>query len=188
MRLNELEKMGTHHEYIKRLCDAGKLTKLSRGMYMAAEHDINEHHSIAEICKRAPNAVICLVSALVFHGLTTQMPHEVWVAIANKAHRPKIGYPPIRVFRFSDRALNTGIEKHIIEGCLVKVYCPAKTIADCFKYKNKIGLDIALEALHDAFRRKKATYSEILYYARICRVEKVITPYLESVAWERSEH
>lgn len=188
IRLNEIEKFGIHHEYVRRLCKAGKLIKLSKGLYASAEYDITEHHSIVEICQRIPHAIICLLSALIFHGLTTQMPHEIWIAIGNKAHRPQIEYPPIRISRFSDKALQAGVEEHTLEGCVVKVYCPAKTVVDCFKFRNKIGLDVALEALHDVFRQRKATYNEIVHYAKICRIEKIIKPYLETVAWERSEH
>ncbi len=188
LRLSEIKKLGIHYEQVRRLYKEGKLKKLSKGIYTIAEYDVTEHHSIAEICKKVPNAVICLLSALIFHDLTTQMPHEIWIAIGNKAHRPRIKYPPIRIFRFSNKSLSEGIEEHTVEGSIVKVYSPAKTIADCFKYRNKIGLDLALEALHDAFRQKKATYNEILHYARICRIEKTILPYLEAIAWERSEH
>ncbi|OAI50617.1 transcriptional regulator [Opitutia bacterium SCGC AG-212-L18] len=187
-RLSEIKKLGIHPEYIRRLWKLGKLIKLSRGIYTTSEYDPTEHHSIAEVCKQAPNVILCLLSALVFHDLTTQMPHEIWIAIDNKARKPKIESPPIRVLRFSGRSLNEGVEEHIIQGCVVKVYNPAKTVADCFKYQNKIGLDVALEALHDTLRQKKATYNEILHYAKICRVEKIITPYLESIAWKKSEH
>jgi len=135
-----------------------------------------------EVASRVPQSVICLLSALRFHGLTTQAPFEIWIAVDRRAWRPRIDYPPIRVLRFSGRALTEGIETHTIGGVKVHVYSPAKTVADCFKYRNKFGLDVALEALRDVWRAKRATIDELLRCARICRVEGVMRPYLESLA------
>ena len=131
--------------------------------------------------KQAPNAVVCLLSALQFHGLTTQQPHEVWIAVGVKAHRPAIAWPAVRVVRFSGAALSEGVENHKLEGVPVRVYGIAKTVADCFKYRRKIGIDVAIEALRDALR-KRVSVDEIYRFAKICRVANVIRPYLESAA------
>jgi predicted transcriptional regulator of viral defense system len=125
--------------------------------------------------------VFCLLTALRFHELTTQSPHEIWLAVPNKAHSPKIDYPPLHVVRFSGAALTQGIEAHLVEGVSVRVYCIAKTVADCFKYRNKIGLDVALEALRESRREKRATNDDLWRYAKICRVANVMRPYMESI-------
>lgn len=188
VRLNEIKKLGIHLEYVRRLCKSGEIVRSSRGMYSASDFDITEHHSLAEVCKRVPQGVICLLSALSFHGLTTQMPREISVAIGIKTRKPKATYPPIRVFRFSETCLEKGTQEHLVEGVTIRVSNPAKTIADCFKYRNKVGLDVAIEALHDVIRQKKATFDEIIQYAKICRVENIIKPYLETIAWQQSEN
>jgi predicted transcriptional regulator of viral defense system len=123
------------------------------------------------------------LSALRFHGLTTQDPHEVWIAIDFKAHKPSVESPALRVVRFSGRALVEGIERHKIEGVRVHVYAAAKTVADCFKYRHKIGIDVAIEALRDSLRSRKATVDQIHRFAKVCRVANVMRPYLESAAW-----
>ena len=135
----------------------------------------------AEVCKRVPNGVVCLMSALQFHGLTTQSPHEIWLAIDHKARHPKEPMLPMRIVRFSGQALTNGIEKHTVEGVKVKVFSPAKTVADCFKYRNKIGLDVAIESLRDCMRSRRCTMDELWEYAKICRVANVMKPYLESL-------
>jgi predicted transcriptional regulator of viral defense system len=134
-----------------------------------------------EVAKLAPQAVVCLLSALRFHDLTTQSPFDVWIAIDRKAWRPRIDYPPLRVFRFSGAALTEGVETHSIDGVRVRVYSPAKTVADCFKYRNKIGLDVALEALRDTWRSRRATMDDLVRFSRICRVGHVMRPYLDSL-------
>ena len=136
---------------------------------------------LAQVSKRVPHGVICLLSALQFHDIGTQSPFEVWVAIDQKAAEPKIDYPPIRIVRFSGKALSEGIENHQIEGVEVKIYNKAKTIADCFKFRNKIGLDIALEALKDSRQRKLCTNDQIWEYAKLCRVSNIMKPYLEAM-------
>lgn len=143
--------------------------------------DVTEHHSLAEVCKRVPHGVICLLSALRFHELTTQNPFEVWIAVDIKAREPKLEPLQVRVVRFSGKALTEGVEEMTIEGVRVRVYNPAKTVADCFKYRNKVGRDVALEALRDCLSQRKATRGEIWSYAQICRVANVMRPYLEAV-------
>ena len=161
--------------------EQGKLTRVARGLYVATDADLTEHHDLALAAKRLPHGVVCLLSALRFHELTTQMPFEVWLAIDPKARLPKTAYPPLRIVRFSRAALCYGATPHMIEGVAVRVTTPAKTVADCFKYRNKIGLDVALEALRDSYRERKATLDEIWEAAKVCRVANVIRPYMESL-------
>lgn len=181
VRSRDLEPLGIAPVQLTRLCRAGKLQRISRGVYTLPGQSITEHHSLAVAAKQIPHGVICLLSALRFHDITTQAPYEVWIAVDRKAHKPNLGWPPVRLVRFSGRALEEGVERHQIEGVVVPVYSAAKTVADCFKYRNKIGLDVAIEALRDALRSKKATVDEIYRFAKICRVANVMRPYLEAV-------
>ncbi len=142
---------------------------------------MSAHGTLAEVALLVPKGVICLLSALRFHDLTTQAPFEVWVAIANNAAEPRLEYPPLRVVRFSDAVLHEGVELHIVDGVPVHVTGVAKTVVDCFKYRNKIGLDVALEALREAWRAKRTTSDELWDYATLCRVANVMRPYLESL-------
>jgi predicted transcriptional regulator of viral defense system len=142
---------------------------------------VTEHHGLALAAAAAPKAVICLLSALSFHQVGTQLPHEVWIALDRRSRRPSLRYPPLRVVRFGGETLTEGVETHRIEGETVRVYSVAKTIADTFKYRNKIGLDVALEALREAWRARRFTMDKIYRYARICRVERVMRPYLEAL-------
>lgn len=181
LRPRDLIGQGIPRVYLRRLCTEGVLENPERGLYVLANAAVSEHQSLREACKRVPQGVVCLLSALQFHELTTQAPFEVWLAIAANARRPKVLNPPLRIVRFSGRALIEDIEEHKIRGVTVKVYSPAKTVADCFKYRNKIGLDVALEALRDCWRKRKATMDELYRAAQICRVGRVILPYLESL-------
>ena len=182
LRPRDLDAYDIPRIYLSRLCERGLLQRVGRGLYVLPNADVSEHHTLAEACKRVPQGVVCLLSALRFHGLTTQSPHEVWLAIGNKVWRPQVDYPPLRFVRFSARALEAGVEQHSIEGVLVRVYNPAKTVADCFKYRNKIGLDIALEALRDCRRQRRCTNDELWHFAKICRVANVMRPYMEATA------
>jgi predicted transcriptional regulator of viral defense system len=168
-------------QYLRLAEEQGKLTRVARGLYVATDVDVTEHHDLALAAKRVPHGVVCLLSALRFHELTTQMPFEVWLAINPKARLPKTEYPPLRIVRFSGMALSYGAAPHTIEGVTVRITTPAKTVADCFKYRNKIGLDVALEALRDGYRERKATLDEIWEAAKVCRVANVIRPYMESL-------
>lgn len=182
LRPRDLDSYGLSREVLRRMEKKGILQRVSRGLYILPEAaNITEHHSLVEACKQTPHGVICLLSALAFHGFTTQAPFEVWMAISGKARRPKSDRPPMRFVRFSAASLERGVEEHVIEGVRVRVYDPAKTVADCFKYRNKIGLDVALEALRECVREHKATMDELWHYAQICRVEKVMKPYLEAI-------
>jgi len=182
LRTKDMEAHGVPRKHVSRLSRQGVLQQVGRGLYVLAGSEPTENRTLAEVCKRVPEGVVCLLSALQFHGLTTQMPFEVWLAIDVKARRPKEPKLPMRIVRFSGRALESGVKEHRIEGVRVKVYDPAKTVADCFKYRNKIGLDVALEALREYFKARKYTTDELWKYAKICRVATVMKPYLESIS------
>lgn len=181
LRPRDLHLRGLPADYLWRLYRKDKLEKVGRGLYAFPYADIGEHHSLIEAALRVPHAVVCLLSALRFHELTTQSPFEVWMAIEVKARRPKEKIIPLRIVRFSGEAFTAGVEAHRVEGTEVRVYNPAKTVADCFKYRNKIGLDVAMEALRDCWRKKLATADDLWHYAEVCRVARVMRPYLESL-------
>ena len=178
----ELAVAGIHRQVLTRLVVAGEVERVARGIYRLSEQPITEHHGLAIASAAVPHGVVCLVSALQFHGIGTQRPSEVWLAIDRRARRPALKYPPLRVVRYSGAALTEGIETHELEGREVKVYNVAKTLADCFKYRNKIGLDVALEALREAWRQRRFKMTELDRYAGICRVQRVMRPYLEALA------
>ena len=182
LRPRDLEPYGIPRVYLSRLHRAGKLQRIGRGLYVLPGTNVSEHRSLAEACKRVPKGVVCLLSALRFHELTTQSPFEVWLAIGEKAWRPRVEYPPLRIVRFASAALSAGVEEHRIDGVSVPVFIPAKTVADCFKYRNKIGLDVAIEALRECWRSKRCTMDDLWQYAKICRVQNVMRPYLESLS------
>jgi predicted transcriptional regulator of viral defense system len=181
LRPRDLQTKGLPKDYLWRLHKQEKLEKVGRGMYAMPGAALSEHQTVVQAALRVPHGVVCLLSALRFHDLTTQSPFEVWMAIDVKARAPKEEIIPLRIVRFSGKALTAGVETHSIEGVKVRVYSPAKTVADCFKYRNKIGLDVAMEALKDCWRKKKATSDELWRYAKVCRVSHVMRPYLESV-------
>ena len=181
-RSRDLVAAGMTRSQLSRMVAAGKLQRVARGLYARPGYQSGEHGALAEVAKRAPNALFCLLTALRFHGLTTQAPFEVWIAIGNKEHPPRLEYPPLRTVRFSAEALSTGVETRRVEGTLIRVTSVAKTVADCFKFRNKIGLDVALEALREARRTKKASVDELWGHAKIDRVANVMRPYLEAVA------
>ncbi len=181
LRPRDLDAFGIPRIYLSRLLQAGKLQRIARGLYALPGGHVSEHRSLAEACKRVPRGVVCLVSALRFHELTTESPFQVWLAIGAKAWRPHVDYPPLRVVRFSSAAITSGVEQHQIEGITVPVFSPAKTVADCFKYRNKIGLDVAIDALRECWRSRRCTMDELWKYARVCRVQNVMRPYLESI-------
>jgi len=182
IRPRDLVAYGVPREYLRRLCVKGILERQSRGIYTLRDAELTQHQSLMQACKRLPKGVVCLLSALRFHGLTTQAPFEIWMAIDRKARLPKAGGVPLHLGRFSGEALTEGIERHCIEGVEVSVYCPAKTVADCFKYRNKIGLDVALEALRECRRERRCTVDDLWRYAKICRVANIMRPYLEALS------
>jgi predicted transcriptional regulator of viral defense system len=166
---------------LTRLVRQGLLQRVGRGLYALPQRSVSEHGTLAEVASKHPQAVVCLLSALQLHGLTTQAPFEVWLAIPNKARAPKLDYPPLRIVRFSGVALSDGIEERKVDGVTVRVTNVARTVADCFKFRNKIGLDVALEALAEALQSRRASVDELWRYATLCRVAQVMRPYMESL-------
>jgi predicted transcriptional regulator of viral defense system len=182
LRVRDLTSRGIHPEYLRRLCRQGLMVRTGRGLYMAADADISEHHTLAQATKLIPHGMICLLSALRFHEIGTQNPHEVWMALERTSAKPRIDYPALRIVRFSGRARTEGVEEHLIEGVPVKVTVPARTVTDCFKYRNKIGLDVALEALKDCRASRRCEIDDLWRYAKLCRVANVMRPYLEAMS------
>lgn len=182
LRVKDLHAAGIHPEYLRRLCEKGVLVKIGRGLYMPADAQPSANISLAQAARRVPHGVVCLLSALRFHGIGTANPFEIWMALDQDVRQPRVEYPPLRIVRFSGRALKEGIEQHRIESVQVQVYNPAKTVADCFKYRNKIGLDVAIEALRDCLQNRKCTRDQLWQYAKVCRVTEVMRPYLEAVS------
>jgi predicted transcriptional regulator of viral defense system len=168
-------------DYLNRLYRRGIIKRVSRGVYAWPDAEPTENHSLVQVARAAPQGVICLLSALQFHGLTTQLPHEVWLALPSKAWVPKLDAPRLRVLRFSGDSLTKMIQTHAVENVAVRIYSPAKTVVDCFKFRNTVGLDVALEALRDYLRLKKGTMDELWTAATICRMTNVMRPYLEAI-------
>ncbi len=177
----ELEAAGIPRTQLARLVASGRLQKVARGLYAPADYQGSEHGGLVAVAKRAPQAVFCLLTALSLHELTTQSPSEVWIAIGNKEHPPRLDYPPLRTVRFSGASLLHGIETKVVDGVPLKVTTPAKTVADCFKFRNKVGIDVAIEALREARRERKATADDLWRCATIDRVANVMRPYLEAI-------
>ena len=182
VRPGELEARGVPRAQLYRLVQKGLVEKRSRGLYTATQHPYTAEHTLAQVTKRVPSGVFCLLTALRFHELTTQSPAEVWIALPEKARKPRLDYPRLRVARFSGAALTEGIETHRREGVDIRVYSAAKTVADCFKYRNKVGIDVAVEALRDFGRRYRGGATELAHFARICRVSRVMQPYVDAIA------
>lgn len=181
LRARDLTARGLNRVQMRQAVEAGLLEQAGRGLYRLPGADITQHHTLAEIARRIPHGVICLLSALSYHNLTTQSPHEVWLALDHKAWAPRSERVRLRVFRLSGPALTEGVETHTVEGVPLRVYSPAKTVADCFKFRNKIGIDVALEALRETWRARRATMKDLEHHARVNRVAKVMQPYLESL-------
>jgi predicted transcriptional regulator of viral defense system len=180
-RLAELRDAGVTAATVSRMERDGEVLRLARGLYQLPDAPLDTHHSLAEVAKRIPKGVVCLVSALAFHGLTDQLPRPVWLAIGHKDWPPKPDGTPFRLVRFTDRLLNEGVEIHSIEGVSVKVFGIAKSVADCFRYRNKIGLPVAIEGLQEALRQRKTTPAEIARQAERGAVATIIRPYLEAL-------
>lgn len=180
MRLRELTAAGIHAQTISRLAKEGAVMQVARGLYELPDADISRSHTLAEVAKVVPRGVICLISALEFHEITLQLPSRVWVAIGHKAWRPRYFYPPIRVVCFGEKAHSMSIERHTIDGVEVPIFSPAKTVVDCFRYRSTVGLDVALEGMRMAIRRRKANPNDIYRYARELRIWSILRPYLEA--------
>lgn len=182
LRPRDLRAQGIAAEHLRRLVQRGEVERLGRGLYRLPDAPLTEHHSLAEVNKRVPRGVVCLASALAFHGLTTQMPYDVWLMIEGRSRAPKLDWPPLRLFRASGESFTAGVEEHRIEGVAVRVTSPAKTVTDGFKYRNKIGLEVAIEALRECLREKRCSRDALHHFARICGVENVMRPYLEALS------
>ena len=184
LRASDLDAIDAPRVVLTRLIAAGLLDRVGRGLYRLPGHPISEHEGLMVVATKAPQAVFCLLTALQFHGLTTQLPRQVWIAMPRGSHSPRIDYPPIRMVQMAGRAHLSGVEEHLCNEVKVRIYSPAKTVVDCFKHRNKIGLDVALEALKDAWRTRKASADDLWRYAQDCRVATVMRPYMEAVAHE----
>lgn len=181
LRASDLDAIDAPRIVLTRLSAAGLLEKVGRGLYRLPDAQASEFESLAAIATKVPQAVFCLLTALQFHELTTQLPHQVWIAMPRGSHTPRFDYPPIKMVQFTGEAYEAGIEEIERDGVKLRLYSVAKTVADCFKHRNKIGIDVALEALKDARARDQASVDDIWRYAKICRVANVIRPYLESI-------
>lgn len=181
VRLAELRSAGVTAATVSRMERDGDVIRLARGLYQLPDAPLEASHSLAEAAKRLPRGVVCLVSALAFHGLTDQLPKKVWMAIGKKDWAPKADGMPIRVVRFTEGLLAESVESHVIEGVSVRVFGVAKTVADCFRHRSKIGLSVAIEGLQEALRQRKATPAEIARQAERGGVSTVIRPYLEAL-------
>jgi predicted transcriptional regulator of viral defense system len=177
----ELVGQGIHRQALTRLVAEGRLERVGRGVYRSPEADVTEHHGLILAATAVPQGVICLLSALTFHGIGTQLPHEVWLALDRRTRKPTTSAVPLRFVRFSGPGLTFGIETHRLEGQLVRIYSLAKTVADCFKYRNKIGIDVAVEALRESLAERRLSPAELEPASRACRVEQVLRPYLEAL-------
>jgi len=180
LRMSEAIEQGITRYMLYSLRDKGIIEPVSRGIYRLAELPPISNPDLVTVRLRFPNAVICLISALAYHDITTQIPHAVSMAVPRNSRTPSLDYPPIQAYRFSVAAYKAGIEEHLIDGVPVKIYSPEKTLADCFKFRNRIGMDVALEALKLYRERKKFKPIELIDYAKICRVAMVMRPYLEA--------
>lgn len=181
LRAADVRAHGWSPQLLIQLHQTGHLQRVARGLYRLPDAEINEHQTLMEVCQRVPRGVVCLLSALQLHEVGTQLPHEVWLAMPEGAQTPSLGYPPLRVARMRGMAYSDGIETITEHGATIRVYSVAKTVADCFKFRNKIGLDVAMEALKDAWVKRKVTMAELSHFAKINRVERVMQPYLEAV-------
>ena len=182
VRSRDAQVLGIPGVYLARLHRRGAIDRIGRGLYTLPDHEYTEHHSLAEVSVRAPNSVVCLLSALRFHGLTTQSPHEVWIAIGRTRRAPKCDYPPLQVHWISNESLLVGVETHRVEGVSVRITSQARTVADCFKFRSVVGSDIAVEALRDFLGRHNNQHTELWEMAKHCRVTTVIRPYLEALS------
>ncbi len=181
LRSSDLDDLGAPRVVLTRMTASGQLEKAGRGIYRLPDSHGSEHESLITIATKVPQAVFCLLTALQFHELTTQLPRQVWIAMPRGSHTPKIVYPPLKMVQFAGEAYSEGVEIVERDQVRLRVYCVAKTVADCFKHRNKIGIDIALEALKDARAKRKASADDLWRFAKICRVANVMRPYLEAV-------
>lgn len=181
LRPTNLQDIDIPRVVLTRLTASGQLEKVGRGLYRLPDAPISEQESLVTIAVKVPQAVFCLLTALQIHELTTQLPRQIWIAMPQGSHTPKIDYPPVKMVQFTGDAFSEGIEVIQSDRVALRVYSVAKTVADCFKHRNKIGLDVAIEALKDALAQKKASANDLWRFAKICRVANVMRPYLETL-------
>jgi predicted transcriptional regulator of viral defense system len=181
LRTSRALELGIHPRSLYGLRDSGQIVEVSRGVYRLASLGEIKDPDLVTVAVRIPKAIICLISALHFHNITTQIPHAVDVAVPRGTKTPRLDHPPLRLFRFSEAALAAGIETHTLDGVSIRIFSAEKTVADCFKFRNKIGLDVAVEGLKLCMERKRSRPQELLQYARVCRVQEVMRPYLEAL-------
>jgi predicted transcriptional regulator of viral defense system len=179
-RARDLPGLGMGRSTLRSMQRAGQVEAIGRGLYRRTDAKPTELETVAAVCARAPGAVVCLLTALAMHDIGTQLPPEVWIAIDRKARKPRFDDLPVRIVRFSGAMLTYGVGTRMVEGVSVKVTSPARTVVDCFRYRNKIGLDIALEALRDGLARRLATPDEVVRAAEVCRIQTVVRPYLQA--------
>ncbi len=182
LRAADVREHGWSPQLLIRLHQAGKLQRFARGLYGLPDAEVTEHQTLIEVCQRVPKGVLCLLSALQCHEIGTQLPHEVWIALPEGSQTPALSYPKLRISRLRGAAYSDGIQTLTDHGAPIRVYSAAKTVTDCFKFRNKIGLDVALEALKDAWRSRKVTMTDLHHFAKLNRVERVMQPYLETLA------
>ena len=181
LRTRDALELGIHPRTLYRMRDEGAVEQISRGVFRLASLPALSHPDLVAVALRVPRAVVCLVSALAYHDATSEVPHEVQIALPRRTKPPKMDYPPLRVFSFSGPALSEGVETALLDGVAVRIFNLPKTVVDCFRFRNKLGLDVAVEALNQAIKRKGVQPAEVLRYARVCRVERVMLPYLEAI-------
>ena len=177
----DVRAQGWSPQLLIKLEQSGKLQRVTRGLYSLPDSPLTEHKSLIEVCRRVPKAVVCLLSALQFHGIGTQAPFEVWIALPEGTQSPALTYPPLRIARLRGEAYSEGMETVVEQGFTIRVYSVAKTITDCFKFRHKIGLEVAMEALKDAWQQRRLNMDEVMHFANVNRVAKVMQPYLEAV-------
>ena len=181
-RQRDAAQLGVHSRQLRRLVDAGSVEKVARGLYRLADIEPTEHYTLAAVCARVPGAIVCLLSALSVHGLGTQLPWQVWIAIPHKARSPRLAELPVKVVRFSGASLQYGVEETTFEGVPARITSPARTVVDCFRLRRLVGKDVALEALRDALRERKASADEIWRAAEVCRAKSLVGPVLEALS------
>lgn len=181
VRLRDFEEQGIPRAKVAGWVTEGRLVRVARGLYALPGHDLGEHESLVQVAKLVPDGVVCLLSALRFHGLTTQNPSEVWLGIDRKARKPRLEWPPLHIVWWSGEAMSVGVVEAKVARIPIRITTPARTVADCFKYRNKIGLDVAIEGVRDFRRKKKGTLEELHQAATVCRVDRVMQPYLEAL-------
>jgi predicted transcriptional regulator of viral defense system len=181
-RVRDLVRFGINRSRLARLVKAGQAERVARGLYRFGQHQVTESHSLVLALKRVPAGIVCLLSALSYHRIGTQLPHEVWIAVSTRARKPHVPDLPLRIVRFSGVMLRYGVEARVIEGVDVRITNPARTVVDCFRFRSTVGLDVALEALREALRGRHATREQIRRVAEACRALTVIRPYLEAVS------